>query len=91
VGSSVADDCGEQGVAMQLVVVIEVLVAEGQGVDPLGDQIGDGVLDEVGVAMIGEAGGALVDDPSEWLGLAEQHGAAVGGDVAAVAVGADFP
>ena len=45
---------------------------------------------EVRVAMIGEAGGELADDPGESLGLAEQQGAAVGGDVAAVEVGEDF-
>ena len=71
-------------------MVVEVLVAQGQGVDPLGDQLLDGVLDEVGVAVVGEAGGELADDPGESLGLAEQQGAAVGGDVAAVEVGEDL-
>jgi hypothetical protein len=50
----------------------------------------DRVLDEVGVAMIGEAGGELADDAGEPLGLAEQECAAVGGDVAAVEVGEDL-
>ena len=71
-------------------MVVEVLVAQGQAVDPLGEQFLDGVLDEVGVAVVGEAGGELADDPGESLGLAEQQGAAVGGDVAAVEVGEDF-
>ena len=89
-GVGLADDGGEQGVAAEVVVVVEVLVAQRQGVDPLGDQLLDGVLDEVGVAVVGEAGGELADDPGESLGLAEQQGAAVGGDVAAVEVGEDF-
>ena len=72
-----------------VVVVVEVLVAERQGVDPRGDQVLDGVLDEVGVAVVGEAGGELTDDAGELLGLAEQRDAAVGGEVAAVEVGAD--
>ena len=71
-------------------MVVEVLVAQRQGVDPLGDQLLDGVFGEVGVAVVGEAGGELADDPGESLGLAEQQGAAVGGDVAAVEVGEDF-
>ena len=77
-------------VAAEVVVVVEVLVAQGQGVDPLGEEVLDGVLDEVGVAVVGEAGGELADDPGESLGLAEQQGAAVGGDVAAVEVGEDL-
>ena len=71
-------------------MVVEVLVAQGQAVDALGDEMLDGVLDEVGVAMVGEAGGELADDAGELLGLAEQQGAAVGGDVAAVEVGEDL-
>src|SRR5512144_2151668 len=78
-GIILADDSGEQGVAPQVVMVVEVLVAQGQAVDPLGDEIGEGVLDEVGLAVVGEAGGELTDDGGELLGLAEQQGAAVGG------------
>src|SRR5512135_1062966 len=37
-------------------------------------RISNGVFDEVGVAMIGEAGGELADDGGELLGLAEQQG-----------------
>src|SRR5512135_1348254 len=70
-GVLLADDGGQQGVAAEVVVIIEVLVAQCQAVDPLGDQIPDGVLDEVGVAMVGEAGGELVKDGGELLGLAE--------------------
>ena len=89
-GVGLADDGGQQGVAAEVVVVVEVLVAQGQGVDPLGEEFLDGVLDEVGVAVVGEAGGELADDAGESLGLAEQQGAAVGGDVAAVEVGEDL-
>ena len=85
-----ADDGGQQRVAAEVVVVVEVLVAQGQAVDPLGEEVLDGVLDEVGVAVVGEAGGELADDAGEGLGLAEQQGAAVGGDGAAVEVGEDL-
>jgi hypothetical protein len=71
-GVSLADDGGEQRVTAEVVVVVEVLVAQRQGVDPLGDQLLDGVLDEAGVAVVGEAVGELADDPGESLGLAEQ-------------------
>jgi hypothetical protein len=89
-GIALADDGGEQRVATEVVVVVEILVSQCRGVDPLSDQLPDGVLDEVGVAVIGEAGGELSDDAGQLLGLAEQQGAAVGGDVAAVEVGEDF-
>ena len=48
------------------------------------------MFDAVEVAVVGEAGGELADDPGEVLGLAEQQGAAVGGDGPAVEVGEDF-
>jgi hypothetical protein len=48
------------------------------------------VLDEVGIAVVGEAGGELPDDPGQAFGLSEQQRAAVGGDVAAVEVGEDL-
>ena len=44
----------------------------------------------VGIAVIGEAIGELANDAGEGLGLAEQQGTAVGGDVAAVEVGEDL-
>jgi hypothetical protein len=40
--------------------------------------------------VVGEAGGELADDAGEPFGLAEQQGAAVGGDIAAVEVGEDL-
>ena len=71
-------------------MVVEVLVAQGQGIDSLGEQLLDGVLDEVGVAVVGEAPGELADDAGEVLDLAEQECPTVGGDVAAVEVGQDL-
>ena len=71
-------------------MVVEVLVAQGQAVDALGEEVLQGMLDEVGVAVVVEAGGELADDAGEGLGLAEQEGAAVCGDGAAVEVGEDL-
>ena len=65
-------------------MVVEVLVAQRQGVDPLCDEVFQGVLDQLGVAVVGEAGGELAEDAGGLLDLSEQQGAAVGGDVAAV-------
>ena len=52
-------------------MVVEALVAQGQRVDPLCDQPLGGVFDEVGVAVVGEAGGELADHAGELLGLLE--------------------
>ena len=71
-------------------MIVEVLVAQRQGVDALSDPLFHGVFGEVGVSVVGETGGELADDSGESLGLAEQQRAAVGGDVATVEVGEDL-
>jgi hypothetical protein len=88
-GIGLADDGGQERITAEVVVVVEVLVAQRQGGDALGDQLLHGVFGEAGVAVVGEAGGELAEDAGESLGLAEQQGAAVGGDGAAVEVGED--
>ncbi len=37
-------------------------MAEAEAVDSLGDEVEDGVLDEQGLAMIGEAAGEVLED-----------------------------
>lgn len=74
----------------QVIVVVEVFVAQGQGIDSLGYEMFKGVLDELGVTMIGKASGELPNDTGEFLGLAEQQAAAVGRDVAAIKRGEDL-
>ena len=74
----------------QVIVVVEVFVAQGQGIDSLGYEMFKGVLDELGVTMIGKASGELPNDTGEFLGLAEQQAAAVGRDVAAIKIGQDL-
>ena len=70
-------------------MVVEILVAEAEGEDALLEELGEGVLDAVGVAVVGEAGGELVDEVELGLDLAQKQGASVGGDGAAVEAGAD--
>jgi len=89
-GIELADDGGQQGITAEVVVVVEVFVAQGQGVDPLGHEVRQRVLDEVGLAVVGEAGGELADNGGEVLGRSEQQRAAVGGEVAAVEIGDPF-
>jgi hypothetical protein len=57
----------------QLVVVDQILVAQGQPKHPLTDQAPDGVLDQIGITVIGEAVGKPLDQPDLLIGGAEQH------------------
>ena len=45
-GSRLADDGGQQRIVAEVVMVVEVLVAQGQAVDPLGDEVLQRVLDQ---------------------------------------------
>src|SRR5262249_14934057 len=80
----------QQGVVPQVIMVVEVLIAQSQSVDSLGDEMLKRVLDELRVTMIREARGELLDDPGERLGLAEQQAATVGGNVTAIESGDDL-
>ena len=68
----------------QVIVVVEVFVAQCQSINPLGNKMVEGVLDELWVTMISEAGSELADDGGQFLGFAEKQAAPVGGDVAAI-------
>ena len=89
-GVAFADDGGQERVASEIVVVVEILVSQGQGVDALGDELFEGMLDESWIAMVGEAGGELADDAGDFFGFLEEQGTAIGGDGAAVEVGEDL-
>ena len=78
---------GQQRVGAQLIVIVEVLITQRQPVDALRDQLAHAVFDLRGLAVITEAGGELPHDAAALFGLAQQHGAAVGGDHAAVETG----
>ncbi|AGA25935.1 hypothetical protein Sinac_1556 [Singulisphaera acidiphila DSM 18658] len=68
-------------------MVVEVFVAQGQTIDALGQEVFQGVLDEVRIAMVGKAGGELADDPGAGFDLTEQKCTAVGRDGAPVKIG----
>ena len=75
-----ADQDGQQRVVAKAVVVDEVFVAQAEAEDALLEQIGEGVLDEVGIAVVGEAAGELVDEVELGFDLAQEQAAGVGGD-----------
>ena len=63
---ALADQRRQERIVPQVVVVVEVFVAQGQGEHPLGDQFVDRVLDQLGIAVIVEAGGESPECRS-WL------------------------
>lgn len=74
----------QHGVVAQLVVVVEIFVAQRDGVDALLDQLGDAVLDAFGITMIFKAAGQSFEQTQPPLDLAQQHCSALGADLAAV-------
>ena len=89
-GIFLSHDGRQQGIVPQVIVVVEVLVAQGQSINSLGYEMFEGVLDELWVSMIGEASSELSHDSRQFLGLAKQQAAPVGRDVAAIKRGKDF-
>src|SRR5262249_49932538 len=88
-GIVLADEDGEQGVVAELVMVVEVLVAQAQAEDALLEEVRQGVLDLVGVAVVPEAAGQLVEEVEPGLEFAEEQPAGIGGDGGAVEAGDD--
>jgi hypothetical protein len=80
---------GERGpnpvpAAKQLIVVVQILIAERDAEHPLRRHRLDAVLDLRLVAAILEAAGEAPDQPDRSVGGAEQQRAGIGGDLAAV-------
>jgi hypothetical protein len=74
----------QQGVPAQVVVIVEVLVAESQPVDALGHQLVDAVLHQRRGPVIREAGGKLLGDPGAAVDGSETPAAGAGGDGATI-------
>jgi hypothetical protein len=83
-GIVLGDQHGHEGVMPQLVVVVEIFVAQAQTEDALLDQFGQGVFDEVRVAAICETAGKLFDKTKLGFDLPQQQSARIGGDLAAI-------
>ena len=68
----------------ELVVVDEVLIAQGDANDALGDELAQAVPNPPGVAVIGEAVRHLVRERQVPIHPAQQQGAGIGSDGTAV-------
>jgi hypothetical protein len=81
---------GQQGIAAQLVVIVEILIPEGQPIDPLRHHLRYAVLNQLGAAMIGETARQALQQVDAPVRLAQQQGATIAGDRAAVETGRDL-
>ncbi len=54
-------------------MVVQVLVPQCQGIHPLGNELREGMLDELGIAEVGEAGGEITKDPGCPIELPEEQ------------------
>ena len=67
-------------------MVVEILVAESDATDALGDEGAQAVLGPLGIAVIGETGRDLVRESQEPIDPAQQQGAGIGSDGTAVEI-----
>ncbi len=79
-----AGDEPQDGIVAQLVVVVQILVAQGEADDALGDEGGEGVFGEARIPVVGEAGGDALEQARGSSDPAEQQRPGVGGDRAPV-------
>jgi hypothetical protein len=70
----------QQRVEAQAVVVVEILIAQRQSNHPLRDELGEAVLDRLGVTVIGKLLRQACEDLRARLDLAQQQSTTVGAD-----------
>ena len=80
----------QQRVMPQMVVIVEVLVAQRQTEHPLTNQRADFVFDQLGIAMIREALRKPVDQPDRPIRRAQQQSAGIRCDRPAIEPGGHF-
>lgn len=74
----------------QPVVIIEVLVAQSQPVEPLGQQLRQRVIYKTLIARVGKATGQRARQPEALIDLAQEQDAAVTGEGASGKIGHDL-
>ena len=80
----------EAGIGAQVVEVVGILVAAGDGEHARPQDVGDAVGDERRVARVGDQRRQLGGDAEGGLDGGEQHHAAIGGHAPTVERGGDF-
>jgi len=78
-----------EGIVAEVLMIVEVLVASGDGEDALGQQGALRMGDTVGVAGIGKTTVQSVEQSQTFIGLAEKEHSGVGGKGAAGEIGVE--
>ena len=78
---------GQNRIMPQFIMVVQILIAEGNAHDALHHHGLDLVLDQLGCPGVGKAGGKAFRQPDRPVRLAQQQGPGVRGDRAAVETG----
>ena len=76
----------QQRIQAQALMVVDVLVAQGDAHDPLAQQHGQLVLDEKGIAVIGEKPGKLLAETPDPVHFPQQQRAALAGQMPAAEI-----
>jgi hypothetical protein len=79
-----ADEDSHEWIEAKLIVIVEIFIAQTEAEDSLLEEIDERVLDAIGIAMIGEAAGELLNDSESLLDFAEQEPAAIGRDFSSI-------
>jgi hypothetical protein len=85
-----ADQGCQKHVLPQLIVIIQILVAQSQSVNALSDQFLNRVLGQDRRPVIHEAGGELAEDARPLLDLPQQQPPSIGGDPPSVKSSGNF-
>ena len=70
----------QQGIVPQLLVIVQIFVSQGQTIDSLSHHLHHLVFDQIGIPIIGKAGGKLAEDPDALLDLPQEQTTAITGD-----------
>jgi len=81
------DENGHEDIVAKSVVIVKVFVAEAEAEDALLEEGDERMLDALGIAMIGEAGGELFKQAELGFDFTQQKGTGIRGDATAVEIG----
>jgi hypothetical protein len=80
----------QQWIIPQLLVIVQIFVAQSQTIDSLGHHLLHRMFDQIRIPIIGEAGGKLAKHPDALLDLPQQQTTAITGDRSTVELRADL-
>jgi hypothetical protein len=81
---------GQQRITAQLIVIVQILVAQADPDGPLRDQLFDRVLDEPRIPTVDEAAGKLLEEVSRSIDFPQKQCPGIGGDGASIEAAYNF-